>query len=164
MQVHARTYTHAHTRHMLLFVTAWLLCWHQVCSPTCAHAVMCTCSDVCAHALCLCVCGGNAMSTTTGPIIVTPGRLVRVRAGVRIEACNFTRLDSSAVTLSGYTRDVQILRNSFYLIGGNTISLMGKACTPHIIPSWARPVPYLYTTHHTIVLVRFFKMVPTVVV
>lgn len=53
---------------------------------------------------------------------------------IRIEGCNFTRLDSTALTLSGYTRDVQIVKNVFTRIGGNSISLMGKTTMPEPDP------------------------------
>jgi hypothetical protein len=51
-----------------------------------------------------------------------------------IEACNFTRLDSNALLLSGYTRNATILDNSFTYIGGNTIGLMGKTTMPEQDP------------------------------
>ena len=47
-----------------------------------------------------------------------------------ISGCNFTRLDSNALMLSGYTRNVTVRDNSFTWIGGNTIGLMGKTTMP----------------------------------
>ena len=45
-----------------------------------------------------------------------------------IENCNFTRLDSNAVFLSGYTRNVTIANNTWSNLGQNAIASWGK---PH---------------------------------
>ena len=70
------------------------------------------------------VSGGDWSLARSGAVFVEGA------VGVTIEGCNFTRLDSNAVTVSGYARNVSIIGNSFTWIGGNTIALMGKTTMP----------------------------------
>jgi len=45
-----------------------------------------------------------------------------------VAGCTFTRLDSNALFLSGYTRNVSILNNTFHSVGQNAIAAWGR---PH---------------------------------
>ena len=80
--------------------------------------------------------GGDWTLVRGGALLVEGAR------DIRIEGCNFTRLDSNALTLSGYTRDVQIVGNIFSLIGGNSERTSVQLCrltrSQHLTPRWLR--------------------------
>jgi hypothetical protein len=64
-----------------------------------------------------------------------PPPLTALGHGFWLSVSDGTARGWQALTLSGYTRNVSILRNSFTLIGGNTISLMGKTTMPSADPA-----------------------------
>lgn len=50
--------------------------------------------------------------------------------GTTIDACTFSRLDSNAVTVSGFNRNVTISRNEIAWTGDNAIAVWGKTTIP----------------------------------
>jgi hypothetical protein len=66
--------------------------------------------------------GGDWALERMGAVMVEGAELLTV------EGCTFTRLDSNALFLSGYTRNVSIVNNTWVSLGQNAIAAWGK---PH---------------------------------
>jgi hypothetical protein len=50
--------------------------------------------------------------------------------GTIVDACTFSRLDSNAITISGFNRNVTISRNEIAWNGDNAIAVWGKTSIP----------------------------------
>ena len=69
--------------------------------------------------------------------------LVENAEDLTVQQCRFERLDGNALFLSGYTRGVAILNNSFAFIGDNAVALWGRTSMPggSNEPGWAHKIP-----------------------
>lgn len=65
--------------------------------------------------------GGDWALERLGALLVEGANSLTVRD------CNFTRLDSNAISMNGYTRDVVIDRNHFEWLGQNAIASWGRS-------------------------------------
>ena len=53
--------------------------------------------------------------------------LVEGATGLEVSDCTFTRIDSNALMLSGFTRDAWVHDSEFALLGGSAVALWGRA-------------------------------------